>query len=138
VIGGRVTGAAAAALLCVAFMTTSCTSSQKQFCNDLRSDYRLTALRNAIDRNDTKAIESSLDDLEMLADEAPKGVAVDLRVVVDTVVSTVREVTNVTSPGGEKIPPDLAKLNDSLGKVSASSQRVVAWADRDCDLQLDR
>jgi hypothetical protein len=138
VSGHRGALAVALTIVCVIGVTTSCSDSKKQFCNDLRADYKLTALRDAIDRNDTKAIESSLDDLEMLADEAPKAISVDLHVVVDTVVSTVREVTNVTSPGGEKIPPDLAKLNAALAKVSQSSQRVVTFADRDCDLQLDR
>jgi hypothetical protein len=136
--GGRAASVAVVLLVCVVVMTASCADSRKSFCNDLRANYRLTALRDAINRNDTKAIESALDDLETLADQAPKSISVDLRVVVDTVVSTVREVTNVTSPGGEKIPPDLVKLNASLAKVSESSQRVVAWADRDCDLQLDR
>jgi hypothetical protein len=119
-------------------MTTGCTNDKQQFCNDMRADYRLTALRDAIDRNDTKAIGSALDRLETLADEAPKAISLDLHAVVDTVVATVREVTNVTSPGGEKIRPNLAKLNASLQKVATSSQRVVTFADRDCDLQLDR
>ena len=129
---------AAVMAMCVGVMTTGCTDSRQTFCKDLKADFRLTALRDAIDRNDTKAIEASLDDLEKLADEAPKAIAVDLHVVVDTVVATVREVTNVTSPGGEKIPPPLGKLNAALQKVSPSSQRVVTFADRDCDLQLDR
>ncbi len=136
----RTAAKAACALVvsCVVLVTASCSNSKQQFCDDLRSDYQLTALRNAIDRNDTKAIERSLDDLQNLADEAPAAISVDLHTVVNTVVATVREVTNVTSPGGEETTPDLGDLNAALAKVSTSSQRVVTYADRDCDLNLDR
>jgi hypothetical protein len=119
-------------------LTSGCTSDEKRFCDDLKDQYTLAALRHAIDANDTTAIGAALRDLQKLEDEAPAGVRQDLSTVLDTVISTVRAVTDVTGPNGEKMPVDLARLNDALAKVATSSQHVVEFADRKCGLQLAR
>lgn len=132
-------GATLVALLLLASWSPSCTYDAKQeFCNDLRDTYRLTELRDAIDRNDTATVERSLRDLKDLADDAPEEIALDLHIVVDTVIDTVRSVTGVASPGGETLPPDLEKLNSALASVAKSSQHVVSYADQECGLKLTR
>jgi hypothetical protein len=131
--------AIAALLIAAAAAGVGCSSDPRtDFCDRLRSDFRLTDLRDAIDRDDTAAISRSLQELEDLADDAPREIAIDLHIVVDTVSRTVRAVTNVTSLGGESLPPDLTELNAALAKVSENSQRVARYADRDCNLQLNR
>lgn len=123
----------------VGLVSPACSKDTKQsFCDELRDTYRLTALRDAIDRNDTATIKRSLQQLEDLADDAPKEIAIDLHIVVDTVVQTVRRVTGVPSPGGETLPPDLGKLNEALSRVAESSQRVAEYADQKCGLTLSR
>jgi hypothetical protein len=115
----------------------ACTDDHQAFCDRLRDTWQLTELRDAIDRDDRQTISDQLVALKDLADDAPKAIAVDLHVIVDTLTQTVRAVTNVTSPGGEKMPPDLGQINDSLAKVAGNSQRVVQYADRDCNLTLN-
>ena len=127
---------AAVAVLLVAALTTACSDAHEQFCDRLRSTYRMTTLADAIDRDDTKTISEQLLVLKDLADDAPAKISIDLHVIVDTLTETVRAVTNVTSPGGERMPPDLEELNRSLAKVAENSQRVADYADRDCNLVL--
>jgi hypothetical protein len=135
----RTRAAVAALLIGASVVGVGCSSDpQADFCDRLRSDYRFDDLANAIDRGDTAAISKSLQELQDLADDAPKEIAIDLHFIVDTVSRTVRAVTNVTSLGGESLPPDLTELNAALAKVSENSQRVARYADRDCNLQLNR
>ena len=138
---GRLAGrrvAVAIALLVIAGMTTSCADAHEQFCDRLRSTYKMTTLADAIDRDDTETISAQLQELKELADDAPDEIAIDLRVIVDAVTETVRAVTNVTSPGGEGMPVDTEELNRSLANVAENSQRVAEYADRDCNLVLSR
>lgn len=131
-----------AALVAVSLSTVllfGCSHDAKlEFCDELRDTYRLTELRDAIDRNDTATIEKSLQDLKDLADDAPEEITIDLHIVVNTVIDTVRSVTEVSGPGGEKLPPDLGKLNAALASVAKSSQHVVDYADQECELKLTR
>jgi hypothetical protein len=129
---------AAVVVLLAAALSTSCADAHEQFCDRLRSTYKMTTLADAIDRDDTKTISEQLVVLKDLADDAPDEIAIDLHVIVDTVTKTVRAVTNVTSPGGERMTVDLDELNRSLANVSENSQRVADYADRDCNLVLSR
>ena len=130
--------AAVVVLVATAAVAGSCSDPQEEFCDRLRSTYRMTELADAIDRDDTKTISEQLVRLKDLADDAPEEIAIDLHVIVDAVTKTVRAVTNVTSPGGERMTVDLAELNRSLANVSENSQRVAEYADRDCNLVLSR
>ena len=137
-IAGRRSAAAIALLLTVGLTGSSCSNAHDEFCDRLRSTYRMTTLADAIDRDDTTTISEQLVVLKDLADDAPDEIAIDLHVIVDAVTETVRAVTNVTSPGGEQIPPDVEELNRSLANVAENSQRVADYADRDCNLVLSR
>jgi len=129
--------AVAAAIAVVGLLSPACSKDAKvAFCDELRDTYRLTELRDAIDRNDIVTIKRSLQRLEDLADDAPKEIAIDLHIVVDTVVQTVRRVTGVPGPGGETMPPDLGKLNEALAHVAKSSQHVAEFAEQKCGLTL--
>jgi high-affinity nickel permease len=134
----RAVTAVVAAIMTIATIlaSTACTSDQQQFCDDLKDQYTLSALRHAIDANDTAAIEAALAGLQRLEDEAPSEVRSDLSTVLDTVISTVRAVTDATGPNGEKMPVDTGRLNTALAGVATSSQHVVAYADRKCALKL--
>jgi hypothetical protein len=125
------------ALLVPVVAAPACSDDHQAFCDRLRDTWQLTDLRDAIDRDDRQTISEQLLALKDLADDAPAAIAVDLHVIVDTLTDTVRAVTNVTSPGGEKMPPDLDQLNESLANVAENSQRVVQYADRDCNLTLN-
>ena len=140
---GRITRRRPALALCVAVvvaasLASSCSDPHEEFCDRLRSSYKMTTLADAIDRDDTETISEQLQLLKDLADDAPDEIAIDLHVIVDAVTETVRAVTNVTSPGGERMPPDLDELNRSLANVEENSQRVAEYADRDCNLVLSR
>lgn len=131
--------AVAAAVTTLALAGAGCSESPKvEFCHELRDTYRLTALRDAIDRNDSATITRSLRKLRDLADDAPKEIAIDLHIVVDAVIQTVRRVTGVPGLDGETLPPDLGTLNAALERVAKSSQRVVEYADQECGFRLDR
>jgi hypothetical protein len=139
---GRLAGgrriAVAVVLLATVGLAGSCTDPHDEFCDRLRSTYRMTTLADAIDRDDTATISEQLQVLKDLADDAPRAIAIDLHVIVDAITETVRAVTNVTSPGGERMTVDIEELNRTLANVSQNSQRVAEWADRDCNLVLSR
>jgi hypothetical protein len=126
-----------AALVTVALaVTSSCGSDTERFCDRLRESATLLDLRNALDRDDRAAVQAALNDFSDLADDAPEDIRPDLQQIARTVTSTVRAVTNVTAPDGSSMPVDVARLNEELGKVAPSSQRIAEFADRDCGITL--
>ena len=121
-------------MLCGALLPTACSSELDEFCHQLKSTYDLSDLRAAFDRDDSKAIEQALGELQRLDDLAPKDIRDDVDAVVSAVVGSVRAVVPVTGPNGENMPVDLTQLNAALDSVSASSARLVAYGRKNCQL----
>lgn len=113
-----------------------CSDEAERFCERLADAATLVDLRNALDRDDRAAVQAALNDLNDLADDAPEEIRADFQRVARTVTSTVRAVTDVTAPDGSSMPVDVSRLNDELGQVAPSSQRIAEFADRDCGITL--
>lgn len=127
----------AVALLVVLLVTPgACSSEAERFCERLADAATLVDLRNALDRDDRAAVQAALNDLNDLADDAPVEIRADFQRVARTVTSTVRAVTDVTAPDGSSMPVDISRLNDELGEIAPSSQRIAEFADRDCGITL--
>lgn len=111
-------------------------SDTSKFCSRLKSDYDLTDLRKAIKSDNADNITSSLQRLRSLVDNAPKEIDADVRAVVAAVTQTVEAITRVGVDGPSDTPVDVDRLDESLRSVTANAQRIVAFADRSCDITL--
>ena len=117
-------------------LASACSDATDDFCDALRSQMDLSALRRALDAGDEAAVTRSLADLQEVRDLAPPEIAPAAEAVIDTAIDTVRRVTQVTGPNGETMPVDTAALNRALAEVAPSAQELSAFADERCDVTL--
>ena len=129
--------AAIAALAALAACgTPACTESTDEFCASLSERFALDDLSQAISMRDQPRITAGLADLRELERTAPEELLVDIREVLDTTSETVQAVTDASESGDDGAPVDLTALNDRLAKVEPAAQRIVAFADRNCGIDL--
>lgn len=129
--------------LTAAFMITAClgasacTNQNDIFCDKLDQGYRLTSLAEAIRSRDVPGIEKGLTELRELQWETPEEISDDMVEVVDLTDEIVRAVTSAGEPGSNSGPVDLTTLNDKLARIEPATQRIEAFADRNCAVALD-
>ena len=111
---------------------TSCSSPVDEFCDQLEATYDLHDLRAALDRDDQRAIEAAMRELQLLVDLSPADIRADVEAVTGAVVDAVRAVVPVEAPDGGDMPVDLARLNAALDAVAPSSARVQEFGRRHC------
>lgn len=111
-------------------------SESSEFCRALKSDYDLDDLRSAIERNDSKAIASSLRRFRDLQLKAPAAIADDMTKVADAVEDTVRAITSVGANGPDSTPVDPTSLDARLAEIGPSAQNLASYADEKCGITL--
>ena len=115
-----------------------CSSQTSDFCDALSNRFDMVGLQRAIDAGDDAETTRQLKDLQDLRDLAPPEIHSDAARVIDATIDTVRAITQVTGPNGEKMPVDTAKLDETLANVSDSAQKLSNYADRTCHVKLRR
>ena len=125
-----------AAIAALVVLGASCTSAQEEFCRQLEDNADFDDLRTGINRDDPELIDEALTDLQRLGDLAPDEIKDDVDALVEAVIGAVRAVTDVDGPSGESTPVDVDELNASLDGIQSSTQRVVDYADRECELTI--
>jgi len=115
-----------------------CSSQTDDFCDALSSQFDMSGLQRAIDAGDDAAITRQLQQLQDLRDLAPPDIHADAAAVIDATIDTVRAITEVKGPNGEKMPVDTTKLDETLANVSVSAQKLSNYADRICHVKLRR
>jgi hypothetical protein len=117
---------------------SGCSSQQSDFCDALADRFDLSSLQRALDAGDDAAVTRELRQLQEIRDLAPPDIKDDATSVIDTAIDTVRAITGVTGPNGQVAPVDTTTLNEALSGVSDSAQRLADYAQRTCNLKLQR
>lgn len=115
-----------------------CSSQTSDFCDALSSRFDMAGLQRAIDAGDDAETTRQLKDLQDLRDLAPPEIHADAAKVINAAIDTVRAVTEVKGPNGEKMPIDTTKLDETLANVADSAQKLSNYADRSCHVKLRR
>lgn len=113
-----------------------CTEATDEFCASLSERAGLEGLTEAVATRNEPAIRRSLADLRELEQTAPGDLLPDVRLVLDAMSEAVRAVTDTGEEDAGVAPVDLTALNDRLAAAEPAAQRIVAFADRNCGIDL--
>ncbi len=117
--------------------SAACSDPTVDFCGNLRSNYQLTELVEAIRIRDQKAIEAKLKDLRKLQDLAPAEIFDDLRLLIDTLSTAIKALLKFDELEGHSAPVDLAALNDKLTEIKDPAQNIAEYAAKNCGTNLE-
>jgi hypothetical protein len=137
---GLTTLVRAVVVITVAAVSVGCTDGTPDFCGSLRANADLEALAEALSAQDLERASAEARRLTDLAQEAPTEVRGDLVALTDAVVDVVDLLVEDQQGAGGSSEAERrrAQLNDDLGELDERSQRVSAWALRECGLRLDQ
>lgn len=128
---------ALALALLVAGLAPACSDGDAEWCDRLRREGSLTELSRAVTSADADAAASAVEDFDDLAQDAPREIRDDMVAVADALGRAVEVATaseDAGTPSEMERRRDLA--NQGLAGVTAHSNAVTAWAERECGIRL--